>query len=409
MARTDFRTPRLYVPQDLAAGIEVKLDPQQTNYLVNVLRLGAGAPVLLFNGRDGEFSASLNTSSRKAASLVVGTRTRAQEQPPDVDYLFAPLKHARLDYMAQKAIEMGARRLRPVVTRHTQVARVNLERLRANAIEACEQCGVIWAPEIAPVEPLAEALKSWPAERLLVFCDEEAEPNECARRARKRARGRRRRPPDWAGRRIRRRRARCDPLRAARAAPEPGAAHPAGRHRRRGGAGAHSGHAGRLAEKTHAGVRLNITGPACHFAATMRLHPGSDDSPFGRRVAQGCWGRCCSGGAVIGAHCSRSIDSCQRRGQRRARSQSEMRGSYCGGSDEDSAPVRAGCARIRGYITAGERFGSDDRIGGPPGPFAPLDEPGVAGARFSSGLTVIGAPLSGDRLLAPTGSGDIAR
>jgi 16S rRNA (uracil1498-N3)-methyltransferase len=175
MARTDFRTPRLCVPQDLAAGAELRLDPQQTNYLVNVLRLGAGSPVLLFNGRDGEFAASLNPSSRKAASLIVGGRTRAQEAPPDVDYLFAPLKHARLDYMAQKAIEMGSSRLRPVITRHTQVARVNLERLRANAIEACEQCGVIWIPEIAPVEPLDEALKRWPAERLLVFCDEEAE------------------------------------------------------------------------------------------------------------------------------------------------------------------------------------------------------------------------------------------
>jgi 16S rRNA (uracil1498-N3)-methyltransferase len=175
MARTDFRTPRLYVPQDLATDTEVKLDPQQTNYLVNVLRLSASAPVLLFNGRDGEFSASLAASSRKAASLIVGARTRAQEAPPDVDYLFAPLKHARLDYIAQKAVEMGARSLRPVITRHTQVARVNLDRLRANAIEACEQCGVIWIPEIAPVEPLAEALKRWPPERLLVFCDEEAE------------------------------------------------------------------------------------------------------------------------------------------------------------------------------------------------------------------------------------------
>ena len=96
--------------QDLAPGAEVKLDPQQTNYLVNVLRLGAGAPVLLFNGRDGEFSASLATSSRKAALLAVGARTGPQEAPPDVDYLFAPLKHARLDYMAQKAVEMGARR-----------------------------------------------------------------------------------------------------------------------------------------------------------------------------------------------------------------------------------------------------------------------------------------------------------
>src|SRR5262249_23065991 len=155
---------------------EVKLDPQRTNYLVNVLRLSAGAVVLLFNGRDGEFSASLNMHSRKSASLVVDARTRAQETPPDVDYLFAPLKHARLDYMAQKAIERGARRLRPVITRHTQVARVNLERLRANAIEACQQCGVIWTPEIAETQPLAGALKGWPAERLLVFCDEEAEP-----------------------------------------------------------------------------------------------------------------------------------------------------------------------------------------------------------------------------------------
>jgi 16S rRNA (uracil1498-N3)-methyltransferase len=175
MARTDFRTPRLYVSQDLATGAELKLDPQQTNYLVNVLRLGAGDSVLLFNGRDGEFVANLTAGARKAASLIVGARTRAQEAPPDVDYLFAPLKHARLDYMAQKAIEMGARRLRPIITQHTQVARVNLKRLRANAIEACEQCGVIWLPEIGSVEPLGEALRGWPPERLLVFCDEEAE------------------------------------------------------------------------------------------------------------------------------------------------------------------------------------------------------------------------------------------
>ena len=204
MARTDFRTPRLYVSQDLAPGAEVKLDPQQTNYLVNVLRLGAGAPVLVFNGRDGEFSASLDTSSRKAASLVVGAQTRPQEAPPDVDYLFAPLKHARLDYMAQKAVEMGARRLRPVITRHTQVARVNLERLRANAIEACEQCGVIWVPEIAPVEPLAEALKALAAGAAPRLLRRGGGPGEPARRARERARGRRRRPPDRAGRRLRR-------------------------------------------------------------------------------------------------------------------------------------------------------------------------------------------------------------
>ena len=175
MARTDFRTPRLYVPAPLAEGAELTLSPQQTNYLVNVMRLGADAPVLLFNGRDGEFMGALAPSSRKGALLSVGARTRPQEAPPDVDYLFAPLKHARLDYMAQKAIEMGARRLRPLLTRRTQVARVNLERLRANAIEACEQCGVIWTPEIAPLETLDKALRGWPAERLLVFCDEEAD------------------------------------------------------------------------------------------------------------------------------------------------------------------------------------------------------------------------------------------
>jgi len=175
MARTDFRTPRLHVSQDLAAGATLQLDAQQTNYLTNVLRLGVGASVLLFNGRDGEFSAALTAGSRKSASLTLGPQIRPQEAPADIDYLFAPLKHARLDYMAQKAVEMGARRLRPVITRHTQVGRVNLERLRANAIEACEQCGIIWTPEIAPPEPLAETLRHWPAERLLVFCDEEEE------------------------------------------------------------------------------------------------------------------------------------------------------------------------------------------------------------------------------------------
>jgi 16S rRNA (uracil1498-N3)-methyltransferase len=118
----------------------------------------------------GQFSAE-----KPVVPGSVGARTRPQETPPDVDYLFAPLKHARLDYMAQKAIEMGARRLRPLLTRRTQVARVNLERLSANAIEACEQCGIIWTPEIAPLETLDKALERWPARRLLVFCDEEAD------------------------------------------------------------------------------------------------------------------------------------------------------------------------------------------------------------------------------------------
>ena len=174
MARTDFTTPRLYLACDLGEGATTVLSHDEANYLLNVLRLGAGARVLVFNGRDGEFAASIAVATRKGATLAIEARIRPQEYPPDVDYLFAPLKHARLDYVAQKAVEMGARSLRPVITRRTQVARVNLERLAANAREAAEQCGVIWLPDIAAPEPLDAALARWPPERLLIFCDEDA-------------------------------------------------------------------------------------------------------------------------------------------------------------------------------------------------------------------------------------------
>jgi 16S rRNA (uracil1498-N3)-methyltransferase len=174
MARTDIHTPRLYVSAPLAEGASVALSPEQANYLVNVLRLAEGGRVLLFNGQDGEFAASLAAVARKNVTLAVAAQTRPQETAPNVDFLFAPLKHARLDYVAQKAVEMGAGRLRPIVTRRTQVARLNLERLKANAIEACEQCGAIWTPAVLPLEPLERALAEWPADRLLVFCDEDA-------------------------------------------------------------------------------------------------------------------------------------------------------------------------------------------------------------------------------------------
>jgi 16S rRNA (uracil1498-N3)-methyltransferase len=174
MARTDFNTPRLCVAAPLAESETLTLTAEQTNYLVNVLRLKPPARVLVFNGRDGEYAATLAAVSRKGATLLVDKQTRPQETPPDVDYLFAPLKHARLDYIAQKAVEMGARRLRPILTQRTQVSRVNIERLTANAIEACEQCGVIWRPEVMAPQSLEQALGDWPAERLLVFCDEDA-------------------------------------------------------------------------------------------------------------------------------------------------------------------------------------------------------------------------------------------
>jgi len=131
--------------------------------------------VLVFNGRDGEWRATLADHGKRALSLALGEQTRTQTSPLDLHYLFAPLKHARLDYMVQKAVELGASRLQPVLTRHTQVARVNLERMQANAIEAAEQCGILTLPKIAAPISLESMLAQRKPERLLVFCDEDAE------------------------------------------------------------------------------------------------------------------------------------------------------------------------------------------------------------------------------------------
>ena len=175
MPAYDFRSPRLYVDAPLAAGAVVPLGRQQSHYLLNVLRLGAEDRVLAFNGRDGEWLARLATAGKKGASLALVEQTRAQTVPADLHYLFAPLKHARLDYMVQKAVEMGASRLQPVLTRHTQVARLNLDRMRANAIEAAEQCGILSLPEIVAPLALEQACAALEPARLLVFCDEAAE------------------------------------------------------------------------------------------------------------------------------------------------------------------------------------------------------------------------------------------
>lgn len=175
MPRHDVSAPRLHLDAALATGVVLPLDRTRQNYCCNVLRLSEGEAVLVFNGRDGEWLARLTRSGRRAAALAIETLVRAQTPPGDLHYLFAPLKHARLDYMVQKAVEMGASRLCPVMTRRTQAARVNAERMRANAIEAAEQCGILTLPEVAPPEALATMLSSWPADRLLVFCDEEAD------------------------------------------------------------------------------------------------------------------------------------------------------------------------------------------------------------------------------------------
>jgi len=174
MPRYDFVSPRLYVDQPLAAGAAIALAPPQAHYLKDVLRLNAGEQVLVFNGRDGEWEGRLEAAGKRALALQLGAQTRPQTAGGDLHYLFAPLKRGRLDYMVQKAVEMGVARLAPVITRHTQAERVNIARMRANAIEAAEQCGVLRLPEVVEPAPLARALAAVAPERLLVFCDEEA-------------------------------------------------------------------------------------------------------------------------------------------------------------------------------------------------------------------------------------------
>lgn len=173
MPKLDFRNPRLFVDAPLAAGIGIALDRDQSNYLGNVLRLAAGATVLVFNGRDGEWQATLAGRKRPDRAEIL-SRTREQDRLPDLHYVFAPLKHARLDYMVQKAVEMGAAALVPVTTRFTQASRVNVERMRANVIEAAEQCGILSLAGVRDPEPLERWLGARDGQRLLVFCDEDA-------------------------------------------------------------------------------------------------------------------------------------------------------------------------------------------------------------------------------------------
>jgi len=178
MSRNDFAAPRLYVDTDLGAGARVACNASQSNYLRNVLRLRSGDAILAFNGRHGEWRAEIDTSSKRDALLVVGAQTRPQEGGPDVDYLFAPLKRARLDYMVEKATEMGVASLRPVITRRTVVERVNVERMRANVVEAAEQCGILRLPDVRAPETLERLLAQWDPLRVLIFCDEEADTSD---------------------------------------------------------------------------------------------------------------------------------------------------------------------------------------------------------------------------------------
>ena len=170
----DFNAQRLCVSDDLFEGAVVTLPAEQAHYVANVIRLAVGGDLLLFNGRDGEWRGQRVAAGKRDVKLGVSARIRPQPAPLTVEYAFAPLKHARLDYMVQKAVEMGAGILSPVITRYTQVSRVNLERMAANAVEAAEQCGILTLPQVNPPRGLAEWVASLPSDRVLAFCDEAA-------------------------------------------------------------------------------------------------------------------------------------------------------------------------------------------------------------------------------------------
>ena len=175
MPRSHASLPRLFVDADLAQGGEVALNKDQSLYLAAVLRKSVGDEVVLFNGRDGAWLCRLTSDSKKSVTLTVVEEVAAQTEKSDLWYGFAPLKNERLDYVIQKAVEMGAGTIQPVMTQYTQVHRLKTERLHANAIEAAEQCEVLSVPTIADEITLERLLSDWPtehADRKLIFADE---------------------------------------------------------------------------------------------------------------------------------------------------------------------------------------------------------------------------------------------
>lgn len=168
----DMRVTRLFVDHALADGQTVGLAPAQSHYLHNVLRLGSGDAVHLFNGRDGEWRGTIDALGRGWCSIAVSERLRGQTAEPDLWLVFAPIKRARIDFVAAKATELGVSALVPVFTENTAVGRVNAERLRANAVEAAEQCGRLSVPSVHEPAALSTLLGDWPAERRLLVCDE---------------------------------------------------------------------------------------------------------------------------------------------------------------------------------------------------------------------------------------------
>lgn len=163
---------RLYVEHGLGQGQSVALDKGQAHYLFGVMRQSVGAQVLLFNGTDGEWLADVTEAGKRGGMLTCAAQTRPLLMPPDLWLIFAPIKKARTDFIVEKATEMGARRIVPVQTDFTNAGRVQRDRLQAHAVEAAEQCGGTFVPEVADMHRLDRLLDQWPAERQLMFCDE---------------------------------------------------------------------------------------------------------------------------------------------------------------------------------------------------------------------------------------------
>jgi len=162
---------RLYIDHPLAEGQTVPLAPEQAHYLFAVMRLGEGESLSLFDGQTGEWEAEVLQTGRRG-SLRVRAQTQPMAWPPDLWLLFAPIKKARTDFIVEKATEMGCRRILPVRTDFTNSERVRADRLRLHAVEAAEQCGGVFVPEVAEMAPLATLLAEWEEGRLLWFCDE---------------------------------------------------------------------------------------------------------------------------------------------------------------------------------------------------------------------------------------------
>ncbi|RED17902.1 16S rRNA (uracil(1498)-N(3))-methyltransferase [Pontivivens insulae] len=170
---------RLYVDAPLRQGLEVETQTQ-AHYLVNVMRQSAGDRVELFNGEDGAWAAEILRAGKRAVSMRCVAKTSEQSMPPDLELLFAPIKKARTDFIVEKATELGVRSIRPVFTRFTNAERVRPEKLRAHCIEAAEQCGGTFVPDLRDAAPLDAVLSDWPEGRKLLFCDERMDAPDAA-------------------------------------------------------------------------------------------------------------------------------------------------------------------------------------------------------------------------------------